>query len=311
MYKGAVQLFSRALNVSEAELFKMMEQGQLVSAEVLPKVAKEFKKAATEGGAYALALKGLRVKEGQFMTGVQRAGKTIFNSGFEKGLSNLYGTLSEIFKNSGPQLKKLGRIFGYVFDGIAATLKVLEPVMQYAINNMELLFGTRLLFAFLPALRTAGIAIRAFSLSAAASWAIALAPITAMVAGVTTLLGAIDELGSLMDDDILGVTEMKYNKQFNILDNTVSDIKEKDGKFFKVEDSKKKLSSFLANTVISNYSDDSGVKWFELYKDSMSMTPMGGVAVYTYNNVFNNTQADDVRRNVSAGQSVATQPRGK
>ena len=63
--------------------------------------------------------------------------------------------------------------------------------------------------------------------------------------------------------------------------------------------------------MVSNYSDDSGVKWFELYKDSMRMTPMGGSVINTYNNVFNNTQADDVRRNVSAGHSVATQPRGK
>lgn len=299
------------MGMTTQEMNKALEQGQVLAKDLLPKITPMISEMANANGALATQLKSARTAENRFIADASRAGDKLFRAGFEEGLANLYETLSEIFKNSGPQLKKLGKIFGYVFDGMAAALKVLEPVMQFAINNMEILFGTRLLFAFLPALRTVGAAIRAFSLSAAASWAIALAPITAMVAGVTTLLGAIDELGSLMDDDILGVTEMKYNKQFNILDNTVSDIEKRDGKFFKVEGSKKKLSGFLANTIVSNYSEDSGVKWFELYKDSMKMTPVGGAVINTYNNVFNNTQADDVRRNVSAGQSVATQPRGK
>ena len=77
-----------------------MEQGKLLSAEVLPKVSKELRKSAEEGGAYLKALEGLQVTEGQFKTKIQRSADTIFNSGFEKGISGLYKELSEQLDNS-------------------------------------------------------------------------------------------------------------------------------------------------------------------------------------------------------------------
>jgi hypothetical protein len=214
MYKGAVQLFSRALNVSEAELFKMMEQGQLVSAEVLPKVAKEFKKSATEGGAYELALKGLRVTEGQFATSVQRSAKTIFNSGFEKGLSELYGTLSEIFKDNEEALAKLGATFGRVFKGIAHILRVIEPLLAAVVSNLELLTGGFML-ASLSRLTVAfgglGLAIRT-----------AFLPITAAVAGL-------EEISSLFSDKLVGNIELAMGEQLNIKNMTQSKLYRKDG----------------------------------------------------------------------------------
>ncbi len=286
----------------------MMEQGQLVSAEVLPKVAAEFKKSAKEGGAYALALQGLRVKEGQFATGAQRAAKTIFNSGFESGLSNLYNTMSEIFENSEPQLKKLGKIFGDVFNAIARGLKILEPVMKIAIDNFYTLVGVKSLFM----IRTFASVLNKQSYLAAAAWARMFAPLTA---GIAT----IDELYSMMDDTKLGLLERQYGRQINLLEGTTSGFTERNGKFISTPNSKQSL----ALDILSPNKKEKSTGFFDNALDTINqgakfstMSSMLGSAPYVggtviYNNIFNNTQADDVKRNVDVNASVATQYRGK
>ncbi len=207
--------------MSEQELFKAMESGQLMSAEVLPKVADELRRAAKEGGAYELALKGLRVTEGQFATGAQRAAKTIFNSGFEKGLSNLYKTMSEIFENSEPQLKKLGKIFGDVFNGITRVLKIIEPIMKLAIDNFYTLFG----FYALSKITLFANTLNKASWVAAGAWARMFAPIAAGIA-------LVDELWSMMDDNRVGALEGASGMQINLLTGKVSGLVEKDGGFY-------------------------------------------------------------------------------
>jgi tape measure domain-containing protein len=210
---GAVQVFAKALNMSEAELFKQMEQGNLVSSEVLPKVAAEYRRAAEAGGAYALSLKGLRVTEGKFLTQTQRAGKTIFNSGFEEGLSKLYITLSQFLEDAGPQLKKLGQIFGAVFKGIAHALLVVEPLIKVFIDNMGLAFGAGMLYkvtTFTAAVRTALMT--------------AFLPITAALA-------AMEELASLFNDKLVGSIERSLGMQVNLMTGKTRNFSEKDGKF--------------------------------------------------------------------------------
>lgn len=195
----------------------MMEKGQLASSEVLPKVAKEFRKAALEGGAYNKALQSLRVTEGQFITGVQRSAKTIFDSGFEEGLSELYKTLSNILQNSDKELKKLGDVFGKVFKGIAYMFKVLEPLMKAFINNMELIAGAWALngiYKLSQGFKILGMSIRAAFLPMAAGLAVA------------------EELISLFSDDIVGVLESQAGMQINLKDQTTSDLYKKDGKLF-------------------------------------------------------------------------------
>lgn len=207
---GSVQIFSRALNVTEAELFKLMEQGKLLSAEVLPKVAKEFRSAAMEGGAYQRALNGLRVTEGQFITQVQKSGNIIFKSGFEKGLANLYKTLQRILKDSVPQLEKMGRIFKEVFDTISYGMELIAPVVRTVVDNFEYLFGA----VMLGKLKTFAAALN-----------VAFLPFTAA-------LFALEEIVSLMNDKVVGALEAKMGSQFNFTTLSSSGLrKNKEGKF--------------------------------------------------------------------------------
>lgn len=219
---GAVQVFAKALGITEAELFKQMEQGKVIAKDVLPKVAKAYKEAAEEGGAYQLALKGLRVTEGQFLVQTQRAADTIFKSGFSAGLSNLYKTLGEVLKDSEGQLKKIGQLFGKVFNGLAYLLKLVAPLMRTFIDNFELMFG-------LAALRT----MTKFAAVTKTSLMRAFLPIT-------LALAAAEELLSLMNDRVVGNLEEAMGMQFNILTGETSGIIERDGKLFKDTTKKEK-----------------------------------------------------------------------
>lgn len=223
---GAVQVFAKALGITEAELFKQMEQGKVIAKDVLPKVAKAYKEAAEEGGAYQLALKGLRVTEGQFLVQTQRAADTIFKSGFSAGLSNLYKTLGEVLKDSEGQLKKIGQLFGKVFNGLAYLLKLVAPLMRTFIDNFELMFG-------LAALRT----MTKFA-------AVTKTSLTRAFLPITLALAAVEEIISLMNDRVVGNLEEAMGAQFNILTGESSAIVERDGKLFKGKAEDNKFTSF-------------------------------------------------------------------
>lgn len=222
---GAVQVFAKALGITEAQLFKQMETGQVLAAETLPKVAAAYREAALEGGAYGLALKGLRVTEGQMIKASQEAGDTIFKSGFSSGLAELYKSISELLKDSGPQLEKIGKIFGAVFKGIAHTLRLIEPVIKLFIDNFELMFG----LGALSSIKMMERALKSFAFTANVSLAKAFFPITAALA-------AVEELMSLMSDNLVGVTESVMGNQFNILTGKSSSMIEKNGKFTRGEE---------------------------------------------------------------------------
>lgn len=294
---GAVQVFSRALNVSEAELFKMMEQGQLVSSEVLPKVAAELKKAALEGGAFDKALQGLRVTEGQMITETQRAGDTIFKSGFSEGLSNLYKTISQILKTSGPQLEKMGKIFGTVFNGIAYSLKLIEPVMKVAIDNFELLFGALAISKLLAFSKTMGVV----ALSTNAALVKAFLPIT-------LALAAAEELVSLFSDKIVGNIEESAGMQVNLREMTTSGFtQDKEGNLRAGKSSQLfglDQNSFLGN-ILSSQRDATSLlnltayptlkgAYNYMFSDGNPSTSNQQQRGNTY--IFNNSSADEMKQ---------------
>lgn len=236
---GGLSIFSKALNVTEKDFLKMMERGELVATEVLPKVTVELHKAARANGALDAALKSVSVTEGQFITQSQKAGDLIFKSGFGEGLSELYQTLTDILKDSGPQLKKLGDIFGKMFKGIAHLAKVLEPAFKFIIDNIEMITGAYVL----KRIAMLGAAFKT-----------AFLPITAA-------LFAAEELASLMSDKLVGATEASVGRQINILSLDTSALDKRDGEFFKGVDHVERvlgrevgvietMTRFLENTVV-------------------------------------------------------------
>lgn len=209
--------------------------GQLVSSDVLPKVAKELRKSALAGGAFELALKGLQVTEGKFITQSQRAGDEIFKSGFAEGLSELYQTLSDELASTGKSQKDLGNIYKNFFKVITKSVKALTPFIEAAIQILSKLTdgvalsykGWKLLYAEFvkmpPVLQNVALGVTAVGLA-----------MNSVVAKGLVFLGIFQEIASLFDDKLVGVLEAELGTQFNFKDMTQQSLRhdKKTNKFF-------------------------------------------------------------------------------
>ena len=65
---GGVNLFADALGMTTKEFMKAMESGQLMSDEVLPKLAIQMKKVANTNGALAEAQQSVNAQQQRFLT---------------------------------------------------------------------------------------------------------------------------------------------------------------------------------------------------------------------------------------------------
>lgn len=138
---GAIQIFARSMGKSEAELFKMMENGELLAEDVLPKVAKEMNRMANSGGALEQKLKTTRVQQGIFFKELETAGNTIFTSGFDEGLATLFNSLSTALKEGREGLVGLGKTFKWFFETISLGVKIVSPLLDSILFVTGELFG--------------------------------------------------------------------------------------------------------------------------------------------------------------------------
>lgn len=230
----AIQIFSKALGVGEKELFKLMEQGKLIASEVLPKVGDEFKKAARDGGALDQALKGLQVTKGQFKIQGDKSLDKVFDSGFEKGLSELYKTLSEELADSGKTLEDTGNIYNKLFRSIAVGIKAVTPFLKATIQIISKMADTLELSAKGWAMMYDGLGkIHPLLPKVAAGIGLIGLAMKSVVGKVMLGIGAFQELISLFDDKLVGKFEVEMGKQFNFATGMTSGLTaDKDGNFF-------------------------------------------------------------------------------
>lgn len=231
---GAVQVFARALNIGDTELFKLMEQGKLLSSEVLPKVSAELKKSAEAGGAFEKAKLGLQVTKGRFITNAQRSGDKIFSSGFEKGLSKLYKTLSEELKESGKTLEDTGNIYNKIFKGITVGIKAVTPLLKATIQIISKMADILEFSSKGWSMITEGLGkISPMLPKIAAGVGLIGLAMKSVVGKVMLGIGAFQELISLFDDKLVGKFEVQMGKQFNFATGMTSGLTaDKDGNFF-------------------------------------------------------------------------------
>ncbi|MEJ8325435.1 tape measure protein [Kosakonia sacchari] len=122
---GAVGLFVKALNqmkgvtnLTEKDLFDLMQQGKLFSKDILPYVAKQMKAAARAGGALDKAVNSNRAAWQRLQTSVQNAMNIFFTSGFGNGLTSMFNSISAAIDGSGDTLEFFGHIAGQIVAGI-------------------------------------------------------------------------------------------------------------------------------------------------------------------------------------------------
>lgn len=109
---GAVQIFARALNMTDEQLFETMEKGKLLSKDVLPKVSKEFAKAAREGNALGKRLNAADTYMVRMITRWQLLANNMEKTGFNNALKYIFDLLDKIAKIISP----LATLFGSFAD---------------------------------------------------------------------------------------------------------------------------------------------------------------------------------------------------
>ena len=131
---------AKAVGVGTKELFKMMEQGQLVSSEVLPKFAKQLKIAVREGDALGEGLKTSRVAMQRFGTSFKLNILDSFDAGLESGMSDFFNNLTAIVKNMAPGARVLGAALG----GLLKIVSVLGRAFYQLVRPISLFLDANL-----------------------------------------------------------------------------------------------------------------------------------------------------------------------
>ncbi|WP_241174006.1 tape measure protein [Serratia marcescens] len=121
---GAVDVFVKALqktqnnvNLTTKDLFKMMEEGKLMSKDILPAVADEFKALARNGGALDKAVNSNRASFQRLQTAIQNSMGQFFDGGFGSALTSAFDTMSAALNNNADTFKFWGDLAGNVIEG--------------------------------------------------------------------------------------------------------------------------------------------------------------------------------------------------
>jgi hypothetical protein len=136
----AIEIFATAIGKSEAEMFKMMEQGKLLAEDVLPAVGREFSRVAKQNGALAAAQKKTNSEYQRFLNALAMAKIQFFEGGFGEGMTTAFKTMAEFLKTT--DVRAFGAAFGGMIAGVTMGLDVLLSPVKVLINAFSMLFGT-------------------------------------------------------------------------------------------------------------------------------------------------------------------------
>lgn len=141
---GSVGLFVKALNdmkgvtnLTEKDLFKLMEDGKLFSKDILPHVAKQMKEAARNGGALDKAMKSNRASWQRLNTSMQNAMNVFFTSGFGNELTNAFDSISAAIDGSGGAFEMFGHIAGKIVEGATDAFTELADFVTLTFRIIE------------------------------------------------------------------------------------------------------------------------------------------------------------------------------
>jgi len=181
----------------------MMENGELLAADVLPKVAKEMKAVAAVG--LESKLDTLRVAQGQFFNELEKTNNTIFQGGFSEGLKDLFQTLTQSVQVNQDTLKNFGEIFKTVFTVVESVYKSVSPIFMAMIDVLGGLFGALD--------KTFGEDTVENITKAITAIVIALSP---LLRTVTAIVAAFDFLMSFFESGKMNIIEEKLGKDVDL-----------------------------------------------------------------------------------------------
>lgn len=128
---GAFQLAARGMGITTAELDKMLEQGQVIAEDFLPKFAAEIRKTFSDG--VPAASMTARAEMNRFNNSILEIERTIAASGFLDGVTQGYRTLTETLED--PAVVDAARELGQTLGSAIATA---AEGLSFLIENANL-----------------------------------------------------------------------------------------------------------------------------------------------------------------------------
>ena len=113
---SAVGIAAKAMGVTTQQLFKMMEQGQIIASDFLPKFTKELRSAVREGDALGQGLNTSRVAMQKFGTAFRLNILDSFDAGLESGLADFFNRLTASIEDGTPIFRVIGKVLGEVLS---------------------------------------------------------------------------------------------------------------------------------------------------------------------------------------------------
>ncbi|CAM0043482.1 tail length tape measure protein [Vibrio phage K460] len=127
----AAQKAGLTVNGTVAEMSELMEQGKLISEDVLPHFATELRNAAKANGGLEKALLSNRVAMNQMVTAAQSAADTTFMAGWSEGLTIMFKSVGQMLQDNKMFFEEFGETMGKVFKGVAWVVEnVFSPVLS-------------------------------------------------------------------------------------------------------------------------------------------------------------------------------------
>lgn len=123
---AALNKMKGVTNLTEADLFKLMEDGKLYAKDILPFLADELKKAARAGGALDKSVKSNAASMERMKTAFQNAQNTIFKSAFGEELTSTFDSITAALNNNQGAFELFGDIAGGALDGFTSALETVH-----------------------------------------------------------------------------------------------------------------------------------------------------------------------------------------
>lgn len=103
----------------------MMETGQLMSAEVMPKLTKRMSEFVRENGALGKSMQTVNAEQGRFQTALTGGKEALFKGGMGEGMAYFFRKTADLIGELEPLAKWLGSFIKGVITGFTAIAKIL------------------------------------------------------------------------------------------------------------------------------------------------------------------------------------------
>lgn len=135
---GSVQAMMRAAGYSnEKEFFKAVEDGKVLTKDVLPKFSEELKKMSRAGGALDKTMESTPAQFMRFMNALTKAKLEFYDNGMNKGLATLFSDLSDTIEGLNPLIKAMGGIFRGVAGVLSGAFKLIITPVQILTDTIS------------------------------------------------------------------------------------------------------------------------------------------------------------------------------